>query len=423
LLSSSPEAETGERRMAQEIKLAYGDGELTVIIPDGVICDEFIAGKAISPVGMETFRDSLIAAGFEQFLIAPPLVIVNDGYRNTPTAKILAWLSEIAPLVIDRSRFLIATGAHSAPTEAHLRTIFGGLYERVKSRIAWHDAKADETMTAVGRDRFGEEVFVNRLFLEHERVIVIGSVEPHYFAGFTGGRKAIFPGICDLKTIVRNHNMADSLAAQPMKLDRNPVAEHLDALLGLVDLGKIFSIQLVLDSTDAVAGIFCDSVRDSFHEAAQMAREMYACGYDGQYDVALCELLPPLDDNLYQVQKALENCQPAVRDGGACIVVAACKGGIGSEHFYRLADIWDRALNRPKDGVLRFGSHKLARVNATSGRILVGIYSELPADTTRHVYYESIDDLNMYLDKRLGSGARVAIVRNAGHTVMTQRIH
>lgn len=405
--------------MAQEIKLAYGGSELTVVIPEGVICDEFRAGKAEKPVGREAFRAELTAAGFEQFLSAPPLVIVNDGHRNTPTAKILAWLSEIAPLVIDRSRFLIATGAHSAPTEAHLRTIFGGLYERVKSRVAWHDANARESMTLVGKDRFGEEVFLNRLFLEHERVIVIGSVEPHYFAGFTGGRKGIFPGICDLKTIERNHNMADSLAAQPMKLDSNPVAEHLDSLLKLVDLNKIFSIQVTMDATDTVAGIFCGSLSDSFHEATMMARKIYACEFNDQYDVALCELLPPLDDNLYQVQKALENCQPAVRDGGACIVVAACSGGIGSEHFYKLAEIWDRAANRAADGVQRFGSHKLARVNAISGRILVGIYSELAPDTTSHVFYESIADLNVYLEKRLGSGARVAIVRNAGHTVLT----
>lgn len=409
--------------MAQEIKLAYGDGDLTVIIPDGVICEEFRAGRATKPVDLEDFCAKLTDAGFDKFLTSPPLVIVNDGFRNTPTARMLGWLAATAPHAIDGARFLIATGAHAAPTEAHLRTIFGGSYERVKNRIAWHDAKATNSMSPVGKDRFGEEVSVNRLFLEHERVIILGSVEPHYFAGYTGGRKAMFPGICDLKTIERNHNMAESLQAQPMKLDHNPVAEHLDALLGLVDLGKVFSIQVVMDSTDTIAGIFCGSTRDSFHEAADMARDVFACEYEEQFDVALCELLPPLDDNLYQVQKALENCQPAVRDGGACIVVAACKGGIGSEHFYRLADIWDRVLNRAKDGVQRFGSHKLARVNAIGGRILVGIYSELPFDTTRHVFYESIDDLNVYLDKRLGSGARIAIVRNAGHTVMTHRIH
>ncbi len=409
--------------MAHKITLAYGGVDLSIAAPEGVMCEEFKAETAKNPAGIETLRDALVSAGLESFLSSPPLVIVNDGYRNTPTAKLLEWLSQIAPLVIDRATVLIANGAHSAPTEQHLRTIFGSLCDRVSSRVHYHDAKNLESMTPVGTDRFGEAVLVNSLLLNHERIIVIGSVEPHYFAGFTGGRKGIFPGICDLKTIERNHNMADSLAAQPMKLERNPVAMHLDSLLEFIDQSKVFSIQVVMDSTDTIAGIFCGNLRDSFHEASKLAREIYACEFDEPYDVCLCELLPPLDENLYQVQKALENCQLAVRDGGACVVVAACKGGIGSEHFFKLAEIWDRARNRAKDGVPRFGSHKLARVNAMSGRIMVGLYSELPVKTGRQVYYEKIDNLEMFLGTRLGSGARVAVVRNAGHTVLIPNTH
>lgn len=409
--------------MARTITLAYGGGDLSIAVPEGVVCEEFKAETAKKPANIETLHDELVKAGLEQFLTSPPLVIVNDGFRNTPTAKILEWLSQIAPLIIDRATFLIATGAHSGPTEQHLRTIFGSLHDRVSSRVHYHDAKNTESMTPIGRDRFGETVLVNSLLLSHERVIVIGSVEPHYFAGFTGGRKGIFPGICDLKTIERNHNMADSLAAQPMKLERNPVAVHLNSLLELVDLSKIFSIQVVMDSTDTIAGIFCGNLSDSFHEATKLARQIYACEFEEPYDVCLSELLPPLDDNLYQVQKALENCQLAVRDGGACVVVAACRGGIGSEQFYKLAEIWDRARNRATDGVPRFGSHKLARVNAMSGRIMVGLYSELPVKTSRQVYYEKINNLEMFLGTRLGSGARVAVVRNAGHTVLIPNTH
>ncbi len=408
--------------MPREMKLAYAGGELTVNIPDGVTCDEFRAKTAPHPVGREEFRASLVRAGFEQFLTSPPLVIVNDGYRNTPTATILEWLSEIAPLVIERSRFLIATGAHAAPKPEHLKTIFGPLHEKVKSRVEWHDATDAASLQSVGHDQFGEPAFINKLFLSHERVIVIGSVEPHYFAGFTGGRKSLFPGICDLKTIERNHNMAESLEAQPMKLDGNPVAEHLDALLDLIDAGKVMSIQVVLDSTGAVAGIFCGSIRDCFHEAGRRAKEIYACSFDQKYEIVLCELLPPLDDNLYQAQKALENCQAAVADGGACVVVAGCRGGIGSDHFYKLADRWDRKTNQPKDGVRRFGSHKLSRVNAMSRRIQVGLYSTLRPEQARHVYFEPIRDMNMYLSGRLRAGLRLAVVRNAGHTVLTAHV-
>jgi nickel-dependent lactate racemase len=405
--------------MERTIKLWYDGGELIVSIPGGVTVDEFQAKIAARTVSPEQFAGELTRAGFREFLTSPPLVIVNDGYRHTPTARILSWLNDIAPLVVSRSRFLVATGAHSAPSEKHLRVIFGDLYENVKSRVYWHDALNADSMIPVGTDSFGEPVLINRLFAEAGRVIIIGSVEPHYFAGFTGGRKSIFPGICDLKTIERNHNLADSLDAQPMKLDRNPVQEHLDGLLNLVDTDKLFSIQIVLDSHDTISGICCGRIRDSFHEAVLMAEEIYSCRNDGQYDMTLAELLPPLDDNLYQAQKALENCQTSVRDGGVCVVAAACRGGIGTDSFFKLADVWDRSANQAKDGIRRFGSHKLSRVNAMARRIDVRLYSALPADQVRHVYWEPVADLNAFVRDQLGSVSRLAIVRNAGHTVMT----
>lgn len=405
--------------MEQTIKLYFDGRDLVVNIPCGVTVDEFRAKTAVNSVGPELFKGELTRAGFREFLNSPPLVIVNDGYRNTPTARILAWLNEISPLVIAKGRFLIATGAHSAPTEKHLVSIFGDLYEYVKSRIYWHDAANNDAMSTVGTDSFGEPVLVNRMFAEAGRVIITGSVEPHYFAGFTGGRKSIFPGICDLKTIERNHNLADSLESQPMKLDHNPVHEHLDSLLNLVDIAKVFSIQIVLSSDNSIAGIFCGLARDSFHEAATLARDIYSCRFDERYDLALAELLPPLDDNLYQVQKALENCQTSVRDHGTCVVVAACRGGIGSDSFFKLADIWDRHSNQANDGIRRFGSHKLSRVNAMTRRIEVRLHSTLPADQVRQVFWEPVENLNVLIENRLKSGSRLVIVRNAGHTVMT----
>ena len=404
--------------MERTIKLWYDGGELTVDIPGGVTVDEFRAKTVEKAVTPEQFAVGLGRAGFSEFVTSSPLVIVNDGYRNSPTARILSWLNHIAPLVVSGGRFLVATGAHSAPSEKHLRAVFGDLYDTVRSRVFWHDALRTDSMSPVGTDSFGEPVLVNRLFCEAGRVIIIGSVEPHYFAGFTGGRKSIFPGICDLKTIERNHNLADSLEARPMKLDHNPVQEHLDSLLGLVDIDKVLSIQIVLDSRDTIAGIFCGRVRDSFLEAVRLAEEIYSCRTDGLYDMTLAELVPPLDDNLYQAQKALENCQTSVRDGGTCVVAAACRGGIGTDSFFKLADAWDRSANRAKDGIRRFGSHKLSRVNTMSRRIDVRLYSTLPADQVRHVYWEPVADLSAFVRDRLTPASRLAIVRNAGHAVM-----
>jgi nickel-dependent lactate racemase len=127
-----------------------------------------------------------------------------------------------------------------------------------------------------------------------------------------------------------------------------------------------------------------------------------------------------LDRSLYQVQKALEHCQTVVVDGGTVVVVAACQDGIGKRNFYDLSDEWDRVNNRPKDGVPRFGSHKLSRVLAMTRRINVRLYSQLPDDQPRRVFYEPAHDLQALLTECLDKNnrRRLAVVHDAGHTVL-----
>ena len=150
---------------------------------------------------------------------------------------------------------------------------------------------------------------------------------------------------------------------------------------------------------------------------------MFSYQAEQAYDLVLAEMRSPLDGNLYQAQKALENCQAAVKEGGACVVVSACSDGVGSTHFYELADTWDRTTNAPLNGPPKFGSHKLSRVNQLSEKILVGLNSELDATMINHVFYKSISDIDELIKKRSAENKkkksfRVAVVKDAGHTVL-----
>ena len=266
----------------------------------------------------------------------------------------------------------------------------------------------------------GGEVYVNRLIIEADRIFIIGSVEPHYFAGFTGGCKSLFPGLTDLATIERNHNLANSLQAAPMKIEGNPVAEHLWSLYDLLDDKKFFTVQLVSDCAGQTAAAFFGEVKSAFTEASTFARKLFAPKIVKRHDVVLCEVMPPLDKNLYQAQKALENCQAAVVDGGDAVVVSACEEGIGSDYFFKLAEKWDKENNRAFDGALHFGSHKLSRVNALRKRIGVHLYSELDGDSARQVFYEPVGDLNEFINNKAKNknNLSLAMVRDAGHTVL-----
>ena len=404
-----------------EITLTYGERPLAFDTPVGATVDTFIPSVADRQVDLSAFQSALHESGTDTFLNAiSPLIIVNDGYRRTPTALVLEWLEILQPGLIDRAHFLIATGAHSVPTEEYLRTIFGPFCDRVRARLSCHDATDSVSMTKLGVDSLGGEVCINRLVTMLDRILVIGSVEPHYFAGFTGGRKSFFPGLCDLATIERNHNLANSLDCAPLKLKDNPVAEHLYALLSFLDLDRIRSIQIVADTRGQIAGIFVGSLENSFTNATHLAGQLYSWNIAEPYDALICELLPPLDRNLYQAQKALENSRTAVRDGGSVVVVSQCREGIGSEHFFNQADTWDRERNRPSDGTLRFGSHKLSRMNTLSKRMSIGLHSSLDDATVRKVFFEPVADLSAFLTTKAQERDhfRVAVVYDAGHTVL-----
>jgi nickel-dependent lactate racemase len=118
------------------------------------------------------------------------LVIINDATRPTPTPTILRVLMpvfETAGLTVANITLIVATGAHRAPTEGEYRQILGGFYETVRSRCVHHDARNDATVN-LGTTRNGTPIELNKRLFDADRIIVTGSVEPHYFAGFTGGR-------------------------------------------------------------------------------------------------------------------------------------------------------------------------------------------------------------------------------------------
>lgn len=404
-----------------DLQLAYGGGTLSVEVPNSLRLDQYAPRKADRPVDYGHFAATLARAGGDSFLAADGLLcLINDGYRNTPTALMLDWLERMQPGFAGRVDFLMATGTHKPPTERHLDTILGPFRAQVEPRLAIHDCRDLDAMAVVGRDMFGATVHLNRLVLDGRPLLVLGSSEPHYFAGYTGGRKVFYPGLTDLATIERNHNLANSMDAQPLRLSGNPVAEHFDNLLTLAPTDRTFSVQAVLDADGQMAGLAAGEMVESFMSATRIADRMFMHRVPERYDIIVCELAPPLDTNLYQAQKALENVQAAVHDRGSVVIVSACDEGVGSPHFFELAQQWDRENNCALDGQQHFGSHKLSRVNAMTRRIKVRLVSNMDSMDARKVFYEPLDNLQEFLFQKWNNDATlsVAIVHDAGNTVL-----
>ena len=150
-----------------------------------------------NPFASQSFDDFLKDTG-------DILFIVNDGTRPTPTAKVLDIIHD---KIMDKDvRFIVATGCHRAPTEEELQEMFGKHLQTYRDRIHSHDAKNDE-MVSLGVSKNGTVMEVNKMGVDAHKIAIIGSVEPHYFAGYTGGRKAFLPGIASYKTIEQNHKL------------------------------------------------------------------------------------------------------------------------------------------------------------------------------------------------------------------------
>ncbi|MDR2071333.1 MAG: nickel-dependent lactate racemase, partial [Treponema sp.] len=333
------------------------------------------------------------------------LIIVNDATRPTPTAAILEGLLpalEQAGIGGGNLTILVAAGAHRPPTGNEFRQILGDLYGKLREQCVHHDARKEGEMVNLGTTRNGTPIELNRRLFEADRIIATGSVEPHYFAGFTGGRKAFLPGVASYKTIEANHRQALSPAAHSLALEGNPVHEDMMDALPLIK-APIFSVMTVLDKGQRVAAVTAGDLLTSFYAAVKTARQIFCVPVPSPADIVVSVAKFPMDIDLYQSQKAIDNGAIALKDGGELILVSSCRDGIGDEAY---AHLLAQASN-PEDAIARIkasyklGYHKAAKMAAVSSRARVTAVTELPVEWLASMFIESAASPQEALDKAL----------------------
>lgn len=375
---------------------------------------ETIARALSSPMSAPSLREFLEGAD-------DAVIIVNDAKRATPTALVLDLLGAELGAVSDLT-FAVATGTHRAPTRDEMRTILGQAAEQRARRTVVHDSRDAGAMRRLGTTPRGTDVSVSRLVTDASRIVVIGSVEPHYFAGFTGGRKAILPGVAAYETIRQNHSHATDPGARLMALKGNPVHEDMMDALELMGDRRIFAVMVVLDGAHSVRGAFAGDIRATFDAAAERARDVYSVPVSGKADVVVAVAQSPADSDLYQAHKAIESARLALADGGILILVAACPEGVGSDAFVAQLS----ASPRPED-VARslgpeysLGDHKAVKLAELVQRADVWAVTDLPDSVVEDIFFRPWHDLGEALDealRRKGPDARVLVLMNAAVNV------
>jgi nickel-dependent lactate racemase len=408
------------------VDIPYGKETITIELPEKNLAEIVHPNKVEVQPERETLlnalKNPLNSKTFEDFIsdAKDVLFIVNDGTRPTPTAKVIEIIYDtIKDIDI---KFIIATGVHRAPTEDEFDFIFGKHYTDLKDRIRVHDAKKEDDMVFIGTSKNGTEMYVNKLGMEANKIVIIGSVEPHYFGGYTGGRKSFLPGIASYKTIEQNHKYAMQKEAQPLALEGNPVHEDMEDAIKTIQDKDIFSIQTVLDPHHRIYAASAGHLNDSFYAAIDRANEVFSVKIKEQADIVVTVAPYPMDIDLYQSQKALENGKPALKENGIMILVSKCRDGVGPDSFLKLLSSASTPIEVLKkiDEGYKLGFHKAARIVETAMKGEIWAVTNLDDETVKKAFMKPLPNLQDAVDeaiKKKGENSKVLFLMSGSITV------
>ena len=296
-----------------------------------------------APIGTKPLRE--LAVGRQKVVL-----VTSDHTRAVPSKLTL-------PILLREIRLgnpdaditiLIATGTHRPTTEAEQRRMFGdAIVDREK--IVVSDAYRDEDFTFIRTLPSGAEFWVHKLAAECDLLITEGFIEPHFFAGFSGGRKSILPGICNLTTVNANHSY--KAVSSPFSvsgvLGNNPI--HEDMVCAARAVNVQFILNVALNAEKKVIAAFAGDLEQAHAVGVDFVRELAQCpGVSGDI-VITSNGGYPLDQNVYQSPKAASTAEACCAEGGVIIMCASCCDGMGGSHF---ADIMLRGTPEETDAWL-----------------------------------------------------------------------
>lgn len=282
------------------------------------------------------------------------LVVTSDHTRGVPSRITL-------PLILAEIRkgnpdaditIIIATGLHRATTEEEQRKMFGD--EIVDNeRIIVHDAFDDSQMEYVCQLPSGASFVINKVAIESDLIVCEGFIEPHFFAGFSGGRKSILPGICSAETINENHS-SRAIAHMNSKsgiIHGNII--HNDMIFASRKIGVDFILNVALNSNKEIIGSFAGDLVEAHEKGCDYVTNLSKVPALVGDIVITTNGGYPLDQNLYQCPKSASTAEVCAGDSGIIILVASCVDGIGGTHFEEIMlsgtpeEIFERLMSIP----------------------------------------------------------------------------
>lgn len=420
--------------MSKSYAFAYGKGVQNFELPEGInavtIMPQDLPGlsdpeKALAealnnPTGSEPLLELL-----QKRKPKTITVVVNDETRPTPYNVIFPPLIEVfkkAGIEDCQVTFVIATGIHPPQAPELNAKIYGEEMTR-RFKFVNHEAGDEASLVNLGKTSGGYDCKINKLAVDCDFLITIGVVMPHYFAGFSGGRKSILPGLAGHDTVQSNHaRMVELLDALP-PIRENPVS------LEMIEVARKVRVDFIINTvTNAQKQPVCMAAGDlvkAWYQAVDVSARMFEVPFEAQVDICIAAASGyPRDINVYQAQKALDHAEHITRPGGTIIWIGECSEGLGEKVFEK----WLEKRLPPKELMATFrknfelGGHKAYAIARVASTRKVCLISSLSRPITELLFVKKADDVQKAFADALaehGPGASVAIMPQASLTLPT----
>lgn len=408
------------------VSLAYGRSHLSIDLPDdcttvitpspqaGLLNEREAVVRALEePIGASALR-SLVSRN------SKITIIFSDITRPTPNDRIIPWLLAYLEGWVDRDQITLlnSTGTHRPNTREELEQLLTP--EVVANyRVLNHECEKEEEMVAFGTTRGGEPALINRHVAEADLRIVTGFIEPHFFAGFSGGPKGIMPGCAGLRTVMSNHG-AENIGHPSASFgitQGNPLWEELLDIA--LRVGPSFLLNVTLNEERQITGVFAGDLVRAHAEGCEFTRRTAMQKVPEPFDVVVTTNSGyPLDQNLYQGVKGMSAAARIVKPGGLVILACECSDGtpVGSPYERLL-----HSAGSPDELLALLASPGFVRPEQWQGQVQaliqkkarVQVYSNLPDSVVQACHLTPCPDIARAVGEelsRLSGDARVAVL-------------
>jgi nickel-dependent lactate racemase len=420
--------------MSLNVPVAYGRSHLTVALPEALttviepahlegLADEQAALHASleNPVGTHALREWLTPEG-------KVCIVFTDITRATPNERLIPWLlAYLHAQGVPREAITLlnSTGTHRPNTKAELEVMLTPEVVR-DYRVINHECEKSEDLVQFGTTKSGAPALLHRAVVEADTRIITGFIEPHFFAGFSGGPKGIMPGVAGLETVMSNHgahNIGDSSAAFGI-LDGNPIWEEMREIA--LRIGPSFLVNVTLNEKKRITGVFAGHLIQAHRAGAEFVRATAMQPVDDLFDIVITSNSGyPLDMNLYQGVKGMSAAARIVRPGGLIILACECSEGLplGSpfDRLLREASSTEEILALlMQPGFVRAEQWQAQIQSLICKKARVLLHSNLPDDAVRAAHLSPCGDIAAAVAEevaRLGDSARVAVLPQGPLTI------